>query len=90
MKRAVNIGLQSEDISNGVVGKVAVLALVQHRRFPEYARATVANARLLCSYLQNSGLPVVGYDKKTQGTDSHIVLINVQAYARLLNGNILD
>lgn len=89
VKRAVNIGLQSEDISNGVVAKVAVLALVQHRRFPEYAQATVANARLLCSYLHNSGIPVVGYDTKTQGTDSHMVLINVHAYNPLLNGNIV-
>jgi glycine hydroxymethyltransferase len=89
VKRAVNIGLQSEDISNGVVGKVAVLAIAQHRRFPEYARATVANARLLCNYLHNSGIPVVGYDTKTQGTDSHMVLINVHAYNPLLNGNIV-
>lgn len=89
VNRAVNIGLQSEDISNGVVAKVAVLALAQHERFTEYAQATVANARLLCNYFQNSGIPVVGYDTKTQGTDSHIALINVHAYNPLLNGNIV-
>lgn len=89
VKRAVNIGLQSEDISNAVAGKVAVLALTQDRRFPEYAQATVANARILSTCLQNSGIPVVGYDEKTKGTDSHIVLIDVRAYNPLLNGHIV-
>lgn len=89
VNRAVNIGLQSEDISNGVAAKVAVLALAQDKQFADYAQATVANARLLCGYFQNRGIPVVGYDSKNQGTDSHIVLIDVRTYNPLLNGHLV-
>lgn len=89
IRLAVNIGLQSEDISNAVAGKVATLTLTQDRRFIEYAQATVSNARLLSTCLQSSGIPVVGYDEKTKGTDSHIVLIDVRSYNPFLNGHIV-
>ncbi|MCP4896775.1 MAG: serine hydroxymethyltransferase [bacterium] len=83
---AVNVGLQSEDISNALFSKVKALALVYHPEFVKYAARTIENAKTLAEFLHESGLAVVGYSDESKGTDSHMLLLDLRSCDGLLTG----
>ncbi len=87
VSKSLNIGLQSEDHSPSVVAKVAMLTLALKPEFKEYSKQVVLNAKALATALHGQGIPVVGYDERSQGTDSHIVMIDVHAIKDEFNGD---
>lgn len=87
VSKALNIGLQSEDHSPSVVAKAAMLTLALEPKFNQYSEQVVSNAKAFAAELHSIGVPVLGYDKKSKGTDSHIVMIDVHAMKDELNGH---
>jgi|SRR3989338_8319491 len=86
--KAVNIGMQSEDLAGSLAAKTVMLTLALEPHYKIYAKQVVVNSQKLAEHLNRLGIPVVGYDKKTKGTQSHLVLINVAAFKPGLTGHI--
>ena len=76
-KRAVNIGLQSEDHSNNIAAKAYTMERATTEKWKAYSLQVVKNTRTLGRVLHEEGQHVVGFDSKSFGTDSHMLLLNV-------------
>ncbi len=72
--RTVFPGMQGGPHMNNVLAKTIALGEAQQPEFQEYAKQIVINAKKLAQELMNRGFKLV-----TNGTDNHMILIDVHA-----------
>jgi glycine hydroxymethyltransferase len=70
---AIFPGLQGGPLMHVIAGKAVAFAEALRPEFKDYAKAVVANARVLAETLIKGGLDIV-----SGGTDSHIVLVDLR------------
>lgn len=80
---AVFPGLQGGPLMHVIAAKAVCFAEALRPDFKTYAQDIVANAKILASTLQEGGLDIV-----SDGTDSHIVLVDLRP--KKLTGNITE
>ena len=71
---AIFPGVQGSPHMHLVAAKAVTLRLAMTQEFRDYAHQVVANARVLAKALQERGYRII-----TDGTDSHIVLVDVRS-----------
>ena len=74
INKAVFPGLQGGPHNHTTAGIAVALKEASTAKFKKYAEQIVENAKTLAKYLQNHGLKII-----TQGTDNHLLLIDVTA-----------
>lgn len=74
INEAVFPGLQGGPHNNTIAGIATALLQTKSPEFIQYQKQIIANAKRLCS-----GLQELGYKISTGGTDVHMILINVRA-----------
>lgn len=80
---AVFPGLQCAPLMHIIAAKAVALGEALQPGFSTYAHAVIANARALCGRLAEGGLSMV-----SQGTDSHLAVIDLRPWG--LAGNVAE
>ncbi|MCD8570845.1 MAG: serine hydroxymethyltransferase [Alphaproteobacteria bacterium] len=83
IQSAVFPGLQGGPLEHVIAAKAVAFGEALHPSFKDYARAVVENAKILADVLVKGGLDIV-----TNGTDSHIVLVDLRP--KKLTGKVVD
>jgi glycine hydroxymethyltransferase len=80
---AIFPGIQGGPLMHVIAGKAACFGEALKPEFKQYAQDIVANAKVLASTLMDGGLDIV-----SNGTDSHIVLVDLRP--KKLTGDIVE
>lgn len=83
LNSAVFPGLQGGPLEHVIAAKAVAFGEALQPEFKEYAKAVVKNAKILADELKRGGLDIV-----TDGTDSHIVLVDLRP--KKLTGKAAD
>jgi len=70
--KAIFPGLQGGPLQNEIAGKAVALKEVQQKKFVDYQKQVIKNAKVLADvFVEN------GFDLVSGGTDNHLILINL-------------
>lgn len=73
--KAVFPGLQGGPLQNEIAGKAVALKEAQGEKFVNYQKQVIKNAKVLADVFMKNGLDLV-----TNGTDNHLILINLTKF----------
>ena len=73
--KAIFPGIQGGPLMHVIAAKAVCLQEALQPEFKEYQKNVVANAQALCKGLQNRGIKIV-----SDGTDNHLMLVDLTAY----------